>query len=146
MSESTEPTLKELEALVAEQNRARKLKLDAAEVERKTREMKERLKLPEIEGKYGLVGRDIEPVFCPKTGAMVVVKTPTEAAWQKLTHLTSTMRAKPSDLGEFLSGVLVYPSEKELGKITEDSPAILDLATNAAGKLAGMNGDEREGK
>lgn len=124
-------------------------KIDAAakeaEAARERRQLEGEIKLGELADTLGVRGRDWEAVFSTKTGDMVVVKAPLEVQWQKVIAKTFDDSLSLKDTLELITSCLTYPDLQSFGKICEHTPGILDDASDAIRKLAGVR-DAKAGK
>lgn len=114
---------------------------------RRQRMMQEELKLIEIEATEGILDRDIKAVFSPKDGAMVVVRTPKEAVFERFQQKTMTKNGSTMvDIYDLVHASLVYPDKQALQKIIQGAPAMLGHLATAACELAGIRADDLTGK
>ena len=132
--------------------RAEREQVHADQVEK--RKLEEELALYDIEGELGAIGRDIQPIYCAKTGAMAVFKAPKQVAYQRIQE--KGMSGKPvttQDIIQYVKPCLVYPraddgsaSWKAFEAMLDVSPAMLADALTACGVLAGASAEEKQGK
>ena len=122
---------------VAAIEKARDEKLAAAAAAVELRMLEEKVKLGELEAKHGLVGRDILPVFSPKTGAMVVVKTPEPVQFQKFQRKVIADKLDLPDVEELIRSCLVYPAKSDFQVICDEAPGMLSSVVNAVTALNG---------
>jgi len=135
-----------LRAQVAEIEARRREQLSAAADAVELKILQEKIKLAELEAKEGLVGRDIAAIFSPKTGAMVVVKTPAPVQYQKFQKKAIADKVDIPDLFELIHSCLVYPSKKEFESICDAAPGMLSSTIEALTTLNGAADSDAAGK
>src|SRR5688572_27342914 len=96
------------------------------------------IKLAELDETLGVRGRDYEAGSSAKTGDMVVVRAPSEAAWQSVQTKAVESKLTLKDQIEFVYACLAHPGKSELGKMTETTPALFGQAMLALTQLAGV--------
>lgn len=107
----------------------------------------EKLKLGELEDEHGLLGQDIEAVFSPKDGRMVVVRTPKPVVWNRFSKaINSSKPLTDEDTTALIYPCLVYPTKPEFEAIVSAAPGMLASTANACAKLAGGAREDAEGK
>lgn len=144
----SETTERELEQRLADAQQAVAERRRAAEDAIRRRELEERIRLVELEAEHGPLGFDIRAVFSPRSGRMIVVKTPKAAAFQRFQDRSNDSR-KPlttADLWDLVRTCRVYPEQRELSEIIEEAPGLLAVVANAAAELAGALVEGEKGK
>lgn len=126
---------------------ARREKLQARDEQIESKKLDEQLKLAEIEAKEGLLGRDIEAVFSPKTGDMVVVRTPAPVVFQRFQEKVLGPKAvSTADLYELIYACLVYPDKKTFQAVCDSAPGMLSSTMRAIQSLNGAADEDAAGK
>ncbi len=126
---------------------ARREKLTARDEAVEMHRLQEQLKLPDLEAKEGLLGRDIEAVYSPKTGDMVVVRTPAPVVFQRFQEKVLGPKAvSTADLYELIYACLVYPDKKSFQAICDSAPGMLSSTMRALQSLNGAADEEMAGK
>lgn len=129
----------------AEKRRAAKQAGNAAAIRRKERE--ERVVLASLEEEHGVLGVDIEAVFSPNDGRMVVMKKAKPITYNRFqSKVASTKGATEAEITEFAYANLVYPGKAEFEAICEACAEMRAGAVGAACKLAGAGRVDIEGK
>lgn len=139
-------TLEELRAKAKEGNAKASEKVKLAEAARERRHLEGEIKLAELDETLGVRGRDYAAVFSAKTGHMVVVRAPSEVAWQRAQARGIEGKLSLKDMLELVNTCLAYPGASEFGSITEITPAIVGQASDAISDLAGVRDKETAGK
>lgn len=141
------PTIDELREQLAAIEAERVQKTRARDEAIELRTLQEKIKLAEIESKEGLVGKDILAVFSPKTGDMVVVRTPAPVVYQRFQE--KVLSGKPmttADVYELIYACLVYPDKKAFQAVCDTAPGMLSSTMNAISALNGAAVEDTAGK
>jgi hypothetical protein len=141
------PTIDELREQVAAIETARREKLQAQADKVEGKMLEEKIKLADLETKEGILGRDIAAVFSPKSGEMVVVRTPAPVVFQRFQEKVLSPKAvSTADLYELIYACLVYPDKKSFQAICDAAPGMLSSAMNALQSLNGAANEDTAGK
>lgn len=142
--------LRELEAQARAAREGMQAKYDASERAIRVMRAREEIKLAELDATLGVRGRDYVPIFDPKTGAMVVVKTPTEVATQA--YQAVVLGDSPTGMQvieastNYVMSSLVYPDKAAFGKLCSQTPGFMDGALGVCSQLAGVDTRDVVGK
>lgn len=142
--------LLELQAQVEAQSEERAKRQAERKAAIDLRMAQERVKLPELEEKYGVLGYDTVAVFAHNTGKMIFMVRPDPAPYKAFQTEQLRDKVNADHCYTLVRSCLKYPDPKtqsrELGEIFDETPGILLTAANAAAKLAGAAAQEVEGK
>lgn len=137
----------ELQARLDEADKRRAERRAAGEAAIKRKEREERLKLAELEEEHGTLGVDIDAVFSPNDGRMVVVKKAKPITYNRFQNkVTSAKGATEAEITDFAYANLVYPTKAEFEAICEACAEMRAAAVGAACRLAGAGRLDIEGK
>lgn len=140
-------TIEDLEKKLEASRAARVERQRADDGARKLRMLQEELKLVEFEATEGILGKDIKALFSPRDGAMVVVRVPKPALFQRFQQkMLGNKGVSIVDLYDLVHGSLVYPGKAELEKICDATPGMLGAVATACVELAGSASDDLVGK
>jgi len=150
-NETTEEReLRELEKLASEARGRMQARADSSQREIKMRKLREEIKLGELDEQLGVRGRDYVPIFDPKTGAMVVLRTPSEVsmqAYQQVALDPSTTGMKQVEAANnLINSSLAYPSKAEFGKLCGTTPGFIDSALTVCSRLSNVETADIMGK
>lgn len=92
------------------------------------------------------LGIDCKIVFAENTGKGVLVKRPSQVAFQSYTQKVLADKCGPTDRHEFAKLCMVWPDSKGLSALLDETPGLVLKMCEVAGNLARAEEAETEGK
>jgi len=93
-----------------------------------------------------MLGIDCKIVFAENTGKGVLVKRPSELAFQIYTQKVLADKCGPTDRSDFAKQCVACPSWKDFGAIQAETPGMILKVCEVGGNLARAEEAETEGK